>query len=550
MSRAAGRSGRGISGLLALVPAAFLALFFVWPVVAIIGTGLRPDGGWDLSPFGDVLTDAYVRETALFTMGQATLSTVATLAVALPGAYVVARFAFPGRRLLRAAITVPFVLPTVVVASAFLALVGPRGPLGDQIDLSGTLWVIIAAHAFFNYAVVVRTVGGLWSHLDERIEDAARALGASRWRAFREVTLPLLRPAITAAAAIVFLFTFTSFGVIRILGENRYATLEVEIVRTTRDLFDLPTASALAVVQLVAVAALLLVYGRFVERRAVHQRLRPVAETARRPATAGERTMLWANIAAMGVLLGAPLAVLVERSFRVGDGYGLGWYRALGDSAGTVLFVPPTEAVRNSLVYAGAATLLALAVGGCAAVALAAPWRRARRRGLDTLLMLPLGTSAVTVGFGFLVALDEPPLDLRSSVALVPIAHALVAVPFVVRTLTPVLRSIDPRLREAAALLGASPGRVWREVDLRIASRAGLVAAGFAFAVSLGEFGATLLIARSARPTVPVAIFRFLGQPGPAQFGQAMAMSTILMLVTAAVILAVERFRIGEYGEF
>ncbi|MGH9185523.1 MAG: ABC transporter permease [Acidimicrobiales bacterium] len=529
------------------VPLAFLAVFFVWPVVAIIATGLRPDSGWDLSPFADVVTDRGLRATAWFTLWQAAASTIVTLAVAMPGAYVVARFDFPGRGLLRAAITVPFVLPTVVVASAFMALVGPRGPLGDRLDLSGTIGVILAAHAFFNSAVVVRTVGGLWSHLDPRLEDAARMLGAGRWRAFREVTLPLLRPAITAATSIVFLFTFTSFGVVRILGENRYATLEVEIVRTTRDLFDLPTASALAVVQLVAVVALLVVYGRLVERRSVHQRLRPVAEATRRPSTRGERALLLGNLAVMALLLGTPLVVLAERSFRVGDGYGFGWYRALSTSAGTVLFVPPWEAVRNSLVYALAATALALAVGGCAALALARP---AGGRGLDTLLMLPLGTSAVTVGFGFLVALDDPPLDLRASVALVPIAHAIVGIPFVVRTLTPVLRSIDPRLREAAAVLGASPVRVRREVDLPIAARAGLVAAGFAFAVSLGEFGATLLLARSARPTVPVAIFRFLGQPGPAQFGQAMAMSTILMVMTAAVILAVERFRVGEFGEF
>ena len=79
---------------------------------------------------------------------------------------------------------------------------------------------------------------------------------------------------------------------------------------------------------------------------------------------------------------------------------------------------------------------------------------------------------------------------------LVPIAQALVAIPFVVRAVVPVLRAIDPRLREAAAMLGASPARVWREVDLPIVARAALVAAGFAFAISLGEFGATLFIVR------------------------------------------------------
>jgi thiamine transport system permease protein len=532
--------------LLLIGPLAFLAVFFVYPVLSIILMGLRPEGRWSLGIFADVLSDPSVLEVVWFTVWQAAASTVVTLVLGIPGAYVVSRFAFPGRQLLRAVVVVPFVLPTVVVATAFLALIGPRGVLG--VDLQGTVWAILLAHAFFNYAVVVRTVGGLWSHLDPRVEEAARVLGASRWRTFREITLPMLRPAIASAAAIVFLFTFTSFGVVLILGGAARATIEVEIARATRQLLDLPLASVLALLQLAAVLALLAVYS-VLQGRGIGQRLRAQTEILRRPRTWGERTFLWANLAVMALLLGAPLVVLVERSFRTAAGYGLDSYRALGSAReGTILFVPPAEAVRNSLLFAAAATVIALVVGGLAAVALAA--RGKGRQGLDIVLMLPLGTSAVTVGFGFLIALDEPPLDLRGSVLLIPIAHALVAVPFVVRVLVPVLRSIDQRLREAASVLGAPPSKVWREVDLPIVFRALLVAAGFAFAVSLGEFGATLLIARSDTPTMPIAIFRFLGQPGALNFGLAMAMSTILAGVTTLAILAIERVRVGEFGEF
>ena len=135
-------------------------------------------------------------------------------------------------------------------------------------------------------------------------------------------------------------------------------------------------------------------------------------------------------------------------------------------------------------------------------------------RGFDALLMLPLGTSAVTVGFGFLITLDKPPLDLRESWILVPLAQALVGVPFVVRVMLPVLRAVDDRLREAAAVLGASPLRVWREVELPLARPGAGIAAGFAFAVSLGEFGATVFIARPDSPTLPVAVARLLGRAG------------------------------------
>jgi thiamine transport system permease protein len=202
-------------------------------------------------------------------------------------------------------------------------------------------------------------------------------------------------------------------------------------------------------------------------------------------------------------------------------------------------------------VFASAATVIALVIGGLAAFAFAGTRRRSERtRGLDTLLLLPLGISAVTIGFGFIIALDRPPLDLRASPVLIPIAHALVAAPFVARVMIPVLRSIDQRLRDAAAVLGASPARVWREIDLPIAARALLVAAGFAFAISLGEFGATIFIARPDYPTLPVVIFRLISQPGPLSFGAAMAASVILMAVTATAILAIERFRIAHIGEF
>jgi len=164
--------------------------------------------------------------------------------------------------------------------------------------------------------------------------------------------------------------------------------------------------------------------------------------------------------------------------------------------------------------------------------------------------MLPLGTSAVTLGLGYIVALDRPPLNLRTSPLLVVLAHTLIALPFVLRSILPALRSIHPRLREAAALLGASPWRVWQEVDLPIVARAVLVGAVFAFTVSLGEFGATSLIARPERPTMPIAIYRFLGRPGAANYGQALAMATLLMVVCAVGFLAIERFRVGEVGEF
>ena len=266
LTRRVRAAGRGWRVLRAAIPLGFLGVFFVWPVAAIIGRSLTAGA------LHDVLVDAGLRQVAWFTLWQAVVATALTLMVGLPVAYVVARYEFPGRRAFRAFVTVPFVLPTVVVATAFLVLFRPGGALSFLGWQRGVAPMMVA-EVFFNVAVIVRSVGGFWANLDPRRTDAARVLGASRWRAFREVTLPLLGPPIAAAASIVFLFTFTAFGVVLLLADPAHATLEVEIYRQGVELFDLPIAAALALVQMVAVVTLLLVLSRMQERRAVTQRL-------------------------------------------------------------------------------------------------------------------------------------------------------------------------------------------------------------------------------------------------------------------------------------
>ena len=537
------------------LPAVFLAVFFAIPAFTIIDLGLRGDGVVDLGHLRDVLGSETTRRVAWFTLWQATLSTALTVVAAAPAAWVIGRIHVPGRSLFTALLVVPFVLPTVVVGTAFLAVLGPGGPvaaLGDlvgaELDLRRTATAVIVAHVFFNYAVIARTVGAAWLAVDPTVEEAARTLGASRWTTFRTITLPQLRPALAGAAAIVFLFSFTSFGVVKILGGPRLATIEVEIHRRTTELLDLRTAAVLSLVQLTAVIAALWLYRQAGARRG-RSRLRAGAGSLHRP-VGGEWALVGATVAGALGLLAVPIGTLVWRSFDTAGGPGLAYYRALSSAGrGRIAFVPPIEAVRNSLLFGAAAAVVALAVGTAVAVGLHRLGRRVRGV-VDSTVMLPLGVSAVTVGFGFLVALDSPPLDLRNSPILVPAAQAVIAIPFVVRSVLPAIDAVPPRLREAAASLGASPRRVWWEVDARLLRRPALVAFGFAYAISLGEFGATVFIARPDAPTVPVAIFRALSQPGALNVGQAMAMSTILVALTAAVTLAVDRLGDTRVGGF
>ncbi len=571
------QKGNGRSAYLPLflwiAPILFLLLFYLYPLLSILQVSFSRGSDRLVAPFIEALSSASIRGVFWFTLWQATLSTILTLIIGLPGAYLFARYDFRGKSLLQALTGIPFVLPTLVVAAAFNATLGPRGWINaglmalfnlptPPIQFTNTLYAILAAHIFYNTTIVLRMVGDFWAHIDPRIGAAAKVLGANRWKLLRHVTFPLLLPALAAAALLVFIFDFTSFGVILVLGGPHFATLEVEIYYQAISLFNLPMAGALSVLQLICNLTLTIIYTRLATRLSRPLSLRPRRYTQQKLLTMRGRLTAGVSIFILLALLITPLAALTLRSITrlepdpgqgvlAERGFTLEFYRELSVNRRLSLFyVPPSTAIGISLSYAALTVLFALALG------LPASWMLARDRDslasriLDPIIMLPLGTSAVTMGLGFIVALSKPPLDLRASPLLIPLAHTLVAMPFVVRSLTPALRSIQPRLRQAASVLGASPRRVILHIDLPLVGRALLVAATFAFTISLGEFGATALIARPEYPTVPIAIYRLLSQPGALNYGQAMALSTILMLVTGAGMLAIERFRIAEVGEF
>ncbi len=531
-------------------PLVFFGVFYFYPLVKIFGTSFFSGGAWESAPLKKIFATSFYLKTFWFTTWQAAVSTVLTFIFALPGAYVFSRYDFFGKTFFKSVFTIPFVLPTIVVAAGFQALLAPRGFLnvqaaelfglsGPLIRMEGSIWIILGAHVFYNYAIVLRIVGGFRENIESGIAEAARTLGASPLKTFMNVTFPLLKPALITSGILVFIFCFSSFGVILILGGTRFATIEVEIYRQALHIFNLPAAAVLSMVQIVFTFAVMWICARAQRRSSIP--LNPGMSECRRPKTPGEKIVVGLNIVLPSIFLGAPLFALVASSFSAEEGLSFAFYQALAENANdSVFFAPPLEAVFSSLKFAAATMVLAIFAGLPAALFLS----RAKSflaSLFDPVFMLPLSTSAVTLGFGFIIALDAPPLNLRDSVMLIPAAHALVAFPFVVRTLLPAMRSIPKNLREAAAVLGASSFHVWRAVDLPIIARAALTAAIFAFTISMGEFGATAFVARPDAPTITVAIYRFLGQPGALNYGQAMAMSCLLMAATAAGFILLDR---------
>ena len=507
----------------------FLLVFLLYPLAVILGRSFER---WDA--VAAVASNPYYWGRLWFTVWQALLSTSLTVLLGLPGAVLFARYEFWGKRLLRSLFTLPFVMPTVVAATGFLALVGPRGLLG--VDLRGTLSLILLAHVFYNYAIVVRVVGSYLEAVGPRLYEAAQVLGAGPARTFFRVTLPLAAPALVAAATLVFIFTFTSFGVILVLApEPRFATLEVEVYRLTSRLLDLSSAGLLALVQLVVVTGFTLVYTRLQARLAVTLNGRRPLPTP----TGAARLVLGLNLVVAFALILSPLAALTYSTFWPGGGGpSLRNFETLLDAPRTVGFAGAGRATFNSLRFAAQSTALALVVGFAFAYAVV----RGGWRWLDGVSLLPLATSAVTLGFGYLLAFPT----LRATPWGLTLAHALVSFPFVTRSLLPALRGLPPNLLDAARTLGARPWGVLRRVELPLLAPSLVAAASFAFAISMGEFGATLTLQSVHYATLPVAIFDRLGRPGAANYGSALALSFVLMLLTTAVMLLLERLGDGE----
>ena len=540
------------------LPLAFLALAFFFPLSKILALTFLPS----------TLTPENLRNTqsvVLFTFYQAVLSTLLTLFLGIPSAILFSRFDFRGKSLLRALTAVPFLLPTVVVAASFNSLLGPRGLLNTILQSSNSLFLppssfilppfiaILLAHLFYNTTIVIRIVGAALSNLNPKLDQTARSLGADSLRVWLNVTLPLLRPSILAASLLVFLFDFTSFGVILLLGNSLLSTLETEIYFQAVRQFNLPLAALLSIIQLLCTLIVSILYSKYAIRSTQYQ---PRSTPPLAPRTFKQKLFIVTLCSLLTVYFALPLASLPFRSLtrleadrgqrgEVQYGFTTDYYEELFiNRRGSVFYVPPFQAILNSLTYASATVILSILLGFPAAFALAHPTRLEKI--LDPLIMLPLGSSAVMLGLGFIVTYGK----WLASPWLVPFAHTLIALPFVIRTLQPAIASIPPRLRQAASTLGASPLDIWKNIDLPILRRATLAAATFAFTISLGEFGATLLVSRPEYPTIPVAIERFLSQPGGLNYGQAMAMATILMALTTASIFLIEKFRLPNVSEF
>ena len=491
---------------LLIAPVVFLSVFFVVPVANTILRYFR------FSEFSNILGNQSLRGVAWFSLWQAAVSTLTTLAVALPATWALSRFTFRGSRIARGILTAPFVLPAVVVAAGVLAITDSRG-------IIPILW----AHVVFNVSVILRIVGPRWSMVNNRLEHAAAALGARPSRTFSSVVWPQISDAVNSAATLVFIYCFTSFGVIAILGGVSRRTLESEIFTQAVRLGNTSTATALAVLQAVIIGAVF-----FITRHISRSLSTSLHVSAPQPlhTKPNHRATPLIISATTIICVASPLVATIYRSLVVNGHASFGAWRTVFSGSLPALSVSSQSVIITSMLFAVTAAFICVPLGLLVASS-SAP---------RALFSLPLVVSAATLGIGLIITFNTSPYAWRSERWLIPVIHAVIALPVVIRAIDPAVRAIPASLRNASATLGASPFVTWVRVDVPILKPALLRATGLSLAVSLGEFGATSFLSRSGSTTLPIAIAQLLGRPGAATQQAGFALAALMVLVTVGVM--------------
>lgn len=555
-------SRRAIVRFLIFAPVAiFIGAFVVYPVSMLFFRSFSGEFSTTSSGIDSLWHNNYIWKVAWFTFWQALLSTGLTLIIGIPGAYLFAKYNFWGKSIFRSLVSLPFVMPTVVIAIGFISLFSANGLIDRMIVIIGLdgfrvsgasgLVFILLAHIMFNYSIVIRIVSVVWENIDERLLEVASILGANWVDTLFRIILPILYPAILSSAILVFMFSFTSFGVVLMLGGYEYSTLEVLIYQLTTKMFRLQTAASIAIVQIGFIYIILYINSVLQQKFTRDYGLSYRRIVRKESLLKFRNVIVFFSIIILIFIMLLPLVAIFDRIISITGGYSVEPFTNLFNFRDhSYFFISPWHAIYNSIKFAVTASFISVLVGGLASYYLASNRKHNRMNLIDAFLMLPLGIPAVVLGLGFLLGYSYHPIDLRGSWIVIVLAHSIIGYPFVIRSILPIINNIPSNLYDSANVLGGSTVYIFKTITIPLIWRGVLVGTIFAFAVSIGEFGSSLILYRKDLATIPVAIYRYLGQPGDANLSAGLTMSLILATVVLISFILIEKIRFRGVGSY
>lgn len=518
--------------------------------------------GYDISSWLDSLGRNYISQGVIeFTILQAFFSTIATLVIGLPIAWQLGRYEWPLQSLIKSILTMPFVMPSIVAAIGFLNIIGREG-LDIRSDEGTWFATLIIAHAWFNLSLVIRFCEPVLSTLDPMLEDQIRLLPAGRtsWGRIKNLWAPILLPSVAAAACMTFVFSFTSFALVRwiTLGENTLESMMASIGSSAGiDGYMISRNEIILGASLIQFAVLLVSLWLMSWLQQKRQNLLPQA--SENVAKTANPTGWFVIIPAMVFAL-LPLVTILISSFRIrettANGTSYSWGLDGWEYAFTATKSLPSawDALLNSLGYASLTLVIALPLGWLLAqtIMLIETERPIMARILDIATMLPFAVSSVMIGLGVMLGMIRIDAEFFYSFWPTPvIAHVMITTPFVVRIMLPALRSIDPSYDECARTLGVTKWNRFFQIKLPLLRGSILVATIFTLAMSMGEFGASWVVTRNSDwTTLPIMIdsLRSIPYNNSLTAPAASAVSSVLMLIAVTLFTWAEKFRPSRGG--
>jgi thiamine transport system permease protein len=511
-----------------IAPGAFLGVLFLWPVARLLSLGISTS--WYGSLF-----NARVGGIVWFTIWQALISTVLCVTLALPGAYVLHLRRCLGQSGIRALITVPFIMPSIVVAVSFTSLKN-LPVLGDALFGHSPVLAIICAQVFMNYGLVVRAIGSVWAGLDPASENAAALDGAGRLRTFVSVTLPQLSSVITSSAVLVFLYCTTSFGLVLVLGGGLVQSIETEMYSQALQHLELGITTGLAIAQTLITLLVFWVFYRI--GRPMLNLTEGGHAPERKHLDRRDLPAIVLTAAVVCILILTPMISVISKAFMNGTEWSLSNFANLASfGARDVLSITLGRASLNSLRNLTLATAIAMLVGVRVSHLLTRPTTSHRTRQLfDTIFQLPVGISTVVLGLGYLVTFSDGIFPLRSSWLVFPLVQSLIAIPLVIRLVYPAMLAIDRDVLQGAETEGATVEQIWWFIQAPMIRGAIRTAVGYVALISLGEFGAASFLVNGSQGTLPTVLYQLVSRPGTQNYGMAMATSALLTAVSFLVV--------------